>query len=90
MRRNGQWGGTLPDFKPDSMLLDHMGPFIMNPEGAGSSFGPLARMPTAPSPKLRADQSPDRESLTRDQSQIRTENKDRLDKFRDGRPGNTM
>src|SRR5467141_2393285 len=28
-------GNDIPDFKPDSAPNDHMGPFIMNPEGIG-------------------------------------------------------
>ena len=33
----GKWAGNdVPDFKPDSNPKDHMGPFIMNPEGLGT------------------------------------------------------
>jgi formate dehydrogenase major subunit len=33
---SGKWtGNDVPDFKPDSHPKDHMGPFIMNPEGVG-------------------------------------------------------
>ncbi len=39
-------GNDVPDFKPDSAPKDHMGPFIMNPEGVGRIFGPLAPSPT--------------------------------------------
>ncbi len=35
-------GNDVPDFKADSKPNDHMGPFIMNPEGVGRIFGPLA------------------------------------------------
>src|ERR1022692_3381335 len=35
-------GADVPDFKPDSAPADHMGPFIMNPEGVGRLFVPLA------------------------------------------------
>src|SRR5271157_5604681 len=36
------WAGVdVPDFKVDSAPKDHMGPFIMNPEGVGRLFVPL-------------------------------------------------
>ena len=36
------WVGVdVPDFKPDSAPKDHMGPFIMTPEGTGRLFVPL-------------------------------------------------
>jgi len=35
-------GNDVPDFKADSHPKDHMGPFIMNPEGVGRIFAPLA------------------------------------------------
>ncbi len=36
------WVGVdVPDFKVDSAPKDHMGPFIMNPEGIGRLFVPL-------------------------------------------------
>ena len=34
-------GNDVPDFKPDSNPKDHMGPFIMNPEGVGRLFVPI-------------------------------------------------
>ena len=34
-------GNDVPDFKADSHPKDHMGPFIMNPEGVGRIFAPL-------------------------------------------------
>jgi formate dehydrogenase major subunit len=34
-------GNDVPDFKVDSAPKDHMGPFIMNPEGIGRLFIPL-------------------------------------------------
>src|SRR5215475_1636334 len=38
----GRWlGNDIPDFKADSKPQEHMGPFIMNPEGVGRLFGPL-------------------------------------------------
>src|SRR6202044_1980899 len=46
------WVGVdVPDFKPDSPPKDHMGPFIMNPEGVGRLFVPLAGMADGPFPE---------------------------------------
>ena len=48
----GRWvGNDVPDFKPDSKPSDHMGPFIMNPEGVGRLFGPLAAFADGPFPE---------------------------------------
>ncbi len=44
-------GNDVPDFKPDSKPSDHMGPFIMNPEGIGRLFGPLAAFQDGPFPE---------------------------------------
>jgi formate dehydrogenase major subunit len=44
-------GNDVPDFKPDSKPSDHMGPFIMNPEGVGRLFGPLAAFQDGPFPE---------------------------------------
>jgi formate dehydrogenase major subunit len=44
-------GNDVPDFKPDSKPGDHMGPFIMNPEGVGRIFGPLAAFADGPFPE---------------------------------------
>jgi formate dehydrogenase major subunit len=44
-------GHDVPDFKPDSAPRDHMGPFIMNPEGIGRLFGPLAAFQDGPFPE---------------------------------------
>ncbi len=44
-------GNDVPDFKPDSHPKDHMGPFIMNPEGVGRIFGPLAAFADGPFPE---------------------------------------
>jgi len=44
-------GNDVPDFKPDSKPKDHMGPFIMNPEGVGRIFGPLAAFADGPFPE---------------------------------------
>ncbi|MFZ0199635.1 MAG: formate dehydrogenase-N subunit alpha [Candidatus Sulfotelmatobacter sp.] len=44
-------GNDVPDFKADSHPKDHMGPFIMNPEGIGRIFGPLAAFADGPFPE---------------------------------------
>jgi formate dehydrogenase major subunit len=44
-------GNDVPDFKPDSKPADHMGPFIMNPEGVGRIFAPLASFVDGPFPE---------------------------------------
>jgi formate dehydrogenase major subunit len=47
------WAGVdVPDFKPDSPPKDHMGPFIMNPEGVGRLFVPLGAMADGPFPEF--------------------------------------
>jgi formate dehydrogenase major subunit len=48
-----RWAGNdVPDFKADSPPKDHMGPFIMNPEGVGRIFGPLAAFADGPFPEF--------------------------------------
>jgi formate dehydrogenase major subunit len=44
-------GNDVPDFKADSNPADHMGPFIMNPEGVGRIFAPLAAFADGPFPE---------------------------------------
>jgi formate dehydrogenase major subunit len=44
-------GSDVPDFKPDSAPKDHMGPFIMNPEGVGRIFVPLGLVADGPFPE---------------------------------------
>ncbi|HKA17901.1 MAG TPA: formate dehydrogenase-N subunit alpha [Blastocatellia bacterium] len=44
-------GNDVPDFKADSKPTDHMGPFIMNPEGVGRIFVPLAALADGPFPE---------------------------------------
>ncbi len=44
-------GNDVPDFKLDSNPKDHMGPFIMNPEGVGRLFVPLGPMNDGPFPE---------------------------------------
>jgi formate dehydrogenase major subunit len=45
-------GNDVPDFKPDSKPKDHMGPFIMNAEGVGRIFAPLAAFADGPFPEF--------------------------------------
>jgi formate dehydrogenase major subunit len=44
-------GNDVPDFKPDSHPKDHMGPFIMNPEGVGRLFAPIGVLADGPFPE---------------------------------------
>jgi formate dehydrogenase major subunit len=44
-------GNDVPDFKPDSKPKDHMGPFIMTPEGVARLFVPLAGLADGPFPE---------------------------------------
>jgi formate dehydrogenase major subunit len=44
-------GNDVPDFKPDSPPKDHLGPFIMNPEGIGRIFVPLGGLNDGPFPE---------------------------------------
>jgi len=45
-------GHDVVDFKLDSKPKDHMGPFIMNPEGVGRIFAPLAAFADGPFPEF--------------------------------------
>jgi formate dehydrogenase major subunit len=45
-------GNDVPDFKVDSKPEEHMGPFIMNAEGVGRIFGPLAAFTDGPFPEF--------------------------------------
>ena len=48
----GKWAGNdVPDFKPDSHPKDHLGPFIMNPEGVGRLFAPIGVLLDGPFPE---------------------------------------
>src|SRR5487761_885461 len=48
----GKWAGNdVPDFKPDSHPKDHLGPFIMNPEGVGRLFVPIGAVIDGPFPE---------------------------------------
>jgi formate dehydrogenase major subunit len=44
-------GNDVPDFKPDSHPKEHMGPFIMTPEGIGRIFAPLGAFADGPLPE---------------------------------------
>ena len=44
-------GNDVPDFKPDSHPKEHMGPFIMTPEGVGRVFAPLGAFADGPFPE---------------------------------------
>ncbi len=44
-------GNDVPDFKADSNPKDHMGPFIMIPEGVGRVFAPLGAFADGPFPE---------------------------------------
>ena len=44
-------GNDVPDFKPDSHPSEHMGPFIMTPEGIGRIFAPLGAFADGPLPE---------------------------------------
>jgi len=45
-------GNDVPDFKADSNPSEHMGPFIMNPEGVGRIFAPLGALSDGPFPEF--------------------------------------
>ncbi len=44
-------GNDVPDFKADSHPKEHMGPFIMTPEGVGRIFAPLGAFADGPLPE---------------------------------------
>ena len=44
-------GNDVPDFRADSHPRDHMGPFIMNPEGVARLFVPLGAVADGPFPE---------------------------------------
>jgi formate dehydrogenase major subunit len=44
-------GNDVPDIKVDSKPADHMGAFIMNPEGVGRIFAPLGAFAEGPFPE---------------------------------------
>jgi formate dehydrogenase major subunit len=62
-------GNDVPDFKADSNPKDHMGPFIMNPEGVGRLFVPLGALADGPFPEhYEPIESPIKNPLHPDQS----------------------
>jgi formate dehydrogenase major subunit len=60
-----RWVGVdVPDFKVDSDPREHMGPFIMNAEGVGRIFAPLAAFADGPFPEhYETTESPVRNPL---------------------------
>jgi formate dehydrogenase major subunit len=81
----GKWvGNDVPDFKPDSHPKDHMGPFIMNPEGIGRLFAPIGDLADGPIPEhYEPIESPTKNLLHPDQSSnpLVTKFKSPYDKF---------
>jgi len=65
-----KWAGNdVPDFKADSDPKDHMGPFIMNPEGVGRLFVPIGAVADGPFPEhYEPTESPVKNLLHPDQS----------------------
>jgi formate dehydrogenase major subunit len=77
-------GNDVPDFKTDSKPKDHMGPFIMNPEGVGRIFAPLAAFADGPFPEhYEPIESPIENPLHAEQSKnpVVTRFEDSDDKF---------
>jgi formate dehydrogenase major subunit len=81
----GKWAGNdVPDFKPDSHPKDHMGPFIMNPEGIGRLFAPIGVITDGPFPEhYEPIESPIKNPLHPEQSNnpLVTKFKTPFDKF---------
>ncbi len=62
-------GNDVPDFKPDSHPKEHLGPFIMNPEGVGRLFAPIGVLVDGPFPEhYEPMESPIKNPLHPDQS----------------------
>ncbi len=80
-----KWAGNdVPDFKPDSKPHDHMGPFIMNPEGVGRLFVPIGAVADGPFPEhYEPTESPIKNPLHPDHSNnpIAKRFKTDMDKF---------
>jgi formate dehydrogenase major subunit len=77
-------GHDVADFKPDSNPRDHMGPFIMNPEGVGRLFVPIGALADGPFPEhYEPVESPTLNLLHPDQSHnpVVKKFKTPLDKF---------
>jgi formate dehydrogenase major subunit len=81
----GKWvGNDVPDFKPDSHPKDHMGPFILNPEGIGRLFAPIGVLVDGPFPEhYEPIESPIKNPLHPEQSNnpLVTKFKTPFDKF---------
>jgi formate dehydrogenase major subunit len=81
-------GDDVPDFKVDSPPKDHMGPFIMNAEGVGRIFAPLAAFADGPFPEFYEPiESPVENLLHAEHSHnpVVTKFKDADDKFGDAK-----
>ena len=80
-----KWAGNdVPDFKVDSPPKDHMGPFIMNAEGVGRIFAPLAAFADGPFPEFyEPTESPVENALhpKRSKNPVATRRHSDMDKF---------
>ncbi len=86
-------GNDVPDFKPDSKPQDHMGPFIMIPEGVGRLFVPLGGLADGPFPEhYEPIESPIANPLHPDQSNnpIAKKFKTAMDKYGTVQEGYTL
>jgi formate dehydrogenase major subunit len=86
-------GNDVPDFKADSNPKDHMGPFIMNPEGVARLFVPLGAVADGPFPEhYEPIESPIANPLHPNQSNnpIVKKMKTDLDKFGDPKDFNIV
>jgi formate dehydrogenase major subunit len=86
-------GNDVPDFKADSKPKDHMGPFIMNPEGVGRIFAPLAAFADGPFPEFYEPIESPIENLLhaeRSHNPVVTKFKDADDKFGTVKEGFTV
>jgi formate dehydrogenase major subunit len=79
----GKWvGNDVPDFKPDSRPDEHMGPFIMNADGVGRLFAPLALFADGPFPEhYEPIESPVKNPFHRQQSNNPVVKKIKTDKY---------
>ena len=86
-------GNDVPDFKPDSKPQEHLGPFIMLPEGVGRLFVPLSGMADGPFPEhYEPIESPIQNPLHPDQSSnpIAKKFKTDMDKYGTVQEGYTL
>lgn len=79
----GKWAGNdVPDFKVDSRPDEHMGPFIMNADGVGRLFAPLALFADGPFPEhYEPIESPLRNPFHPEQSNNPVVQKIKTDKY---------